>query len=209
MTNAGVIFDMDGVLVDTTPLCVDITWRLLNRLGIHLAREELFSFVGISVSEMWGKLKSEFCIHKSIAELVQDQKHAQLNRILEMGELPPVSGIEELLIELNELGLPCAVASSSSPELISLLLSKARLNGYFICTVSGEDVPNGKPASDIFLLAARKLKANPASCLVIEDSPHGIEGAKAAGMTTIGYKNPTPVAKIFPPQMSKYRTLAH
>jgi HAD superfamily hydrolase (TIGR01509 family) len=190
MKNRGVIFDMDGVLVDTEPIYVDITAGYLSSLGVHIPNAELYSSVGIPTNVTLSRLKLEYGLSKSAAELAREERQLRESRFHEMDSYPIISGVIELLDELNAAGLPCAIASSSSPEMISLILSKTGLGGYFKDTVSGEEVSNGKPAPDIFLEAARRLGVEPGACVVVEDSPHGIRGAIAAGMGTVGFQNP-------------------
>ena len=190
METRGMIFDMDGVLVDTEPICVDVTARYLSGLGVHVPKAELYSTVGIPTEVTLSRLKSKYGLSKSVDKLAGEERQVRENRFREMESVPIIAGVIELLDDLDKAGLPCAVASSSSAEMISLILSKTGLGGYFMEIVSGEDVSNGKPAPDIFLEAARRLGLEPASCVVIEDSPHGIKGAKAAGMGTVGLKNP-------------------
>ena len=82
-----------------------------------------------------------------------------------------------------------AIASSTSLDLVQLILSKASLGSYFEVVISGDAVEKGKPAPDIFLRAASELGCPPSACVVVEDSPHGIRGAKRAGMKTVGFAN--------------------
>jgi HAD superfamily hydrolase (TIGR01509 family) len=103
--------------------------------------------------------------------------------------LQPISHVERLIRELVEQRVPIAVASSSSPALIEMILTKSNLKSYFSVIVSGEEVSQGKPAPDIFLHAAKELGVSPSVCLVIEDSHHGVKAAKSAGMRCIGYQN--------------------
>ena len=184
------IFDMDGVLVDTEPIYVDVTAGYLSGLGVHIPKAELYSSVGIPTEVTLSRLKSQYGLSESVAELAREERQVREKRFRELDSIPIIAGITELLDELDTAGLSCAIASSSSPEMISLILSKTGLGGYFTEIVSGENVAKGKPAPDIFLEAARRLGVGPAGCTVVEDSPHGIKGANAAGMKTVGFQNP-------------------
>jgi len=107
-----------------------------------------------------------------------------------MKPIPEIPGVRPLLEELDQMGTLMAVASSSSREIVELILSKLAIRHFFTATVSGKDASQGKPAPDIFLKAAAALGVEPGKCVVIEDSPPGVDGAKKAGMTCIGFANP-------------------
>ena len=190
MDITNVIFDMDGVLVDTEPLYVAINKGIFDRLGVTISTEQHLSYVGISAVQMWSEIKSQFGLQQTVEELISNEKRAHLDEFRAMESMPPIAGIWELLHRFQTEGIPCAVASSSPREMVELILAESDLRSYFHSTVSGEEVQRGKPAPDIFLLAAERLSADPQSCLVIEDSPHGVRGAIAAGMTTCGFLNP-------------------
>lgn len=104
--------------------------------------------------------------------------------------LRPVAGVTDLLDALRTINLRLAIASSSSRDMIELAMNKADLASYFEAVTNGNEVTQGKPDPEIFLVSAEKLGVPPEECIVIEDSPHGISGGKAAGMTCIGFKNP-------------------
>ena len=111
--------------------------------------------------------------------------------IIENEDIKPGNGIPELLRSIKSKGLKTAVASSSGYELINMVLEKLDIAKYFDCITSGVDVKRGKPAPDVFLLAAEKLGVMPDECLVIEDSENGVIAAKSAEMMAVGYINPT------------------
>jgi HAD superfamily hydrolase (TIGR01509 family) len=186
----GVIFDMDGVLVDTEPIYFDITRTYLSKLGVRIPKSDLYRTVGISMPATFANLKTEYSLTTTVDEMIAEEFRIRSKRLRSMRSMPVIPGIIEFLAELAELDVPCAVASSSAVETISLILSKSGLDVFFSITVSGDEVANGKPAPDIFLEAAGRLDVPPERCLVIEDSPHGIEGARAAGMETVGFANP-------------------
>jgi HAD superfamily hydrolase (TIGR01509 family) len=180
---------MDGVLVDTEPIYVDVSRRIFAELAVDIPMDRHLGYVGVSAVRMWREIKEDFGLPHSVPELIAKEKHAQIRAVWEKHILDPIPGVEKLLQRLQRQTIPCAIASSSSRELIDLVLHKSGLHAFFCISVSGEDVQNGKPAADIFLAAAQRLKAQPSACLVIEDSPHGIAGAKAAGMKTCGFVN--------------------
>jgi HAD superfamily hydrolase (TIGR01509 family) len=185
-----VIFDMDGVLADTEPIYMGITRDLLSKLGVPLPSEQLFAYVGIPARQMWSEIRTRFEIQEPLSELIRMEKDRQLQYLRDTEQLPEVPGVRKLLEDLARMGTAMAVASSSSREIVDLILSKLALGRFFIATVSGKDVTQGKPAPDIFLKAAAELGAPPKNCIVIEDSPPGIAGAKRAGMVCVGFANP-------------------
>jgi len=184
-----VIFDMDGVLADTEPIYMGITRDLSASLGVTLSSEQLFSYVGISASRMWSEIQSRFQIQQPLSELIRLEKDCQLQVLGALNQIPEIPGVRPLLEELDQMGTPMAVASSSSREIVELILSKLAIRDFFTATVSGKDVSQGKPAPDIFLKAAAALGVEPGKCVVVEDSPPGVAGAKRAGMVCIGFAN--------------------
>lgn len=189
MKKKAVIFDMDGVLVDTEPLYFSITKRLLNHLDINLPEETLHGFVGISATTMWGTLRRKFNLAKKIEELISLEKEEQYKILSSLSSLNPIEGVLFLLEELHERRINLSIASSSPRTIVDLILEKTNLSSYFNSIVCGEDVINGKPNPDIFYQSSYVLQVSPEQCLVIEDSSHGIAGAKRAGMKCVGFQN--------------------
>lgn len=186
-TNCAVIFDMDGVLIDSEPLYVEMNEELFSELGVRIDKEEYHKFVGMSSPLMWKMIKDEFSLPQSVDELMNSEKQ-RIHELLRSDRVSePIAGVESLLINIANAGIPAAVASSSARKNVEMVLSKLDLSGYFKATVCGEDVANGKPAPDIFLKAATALKGAPENCVVIEDSVNGLRGSHAAGMRCIGY----------------------
>lgn len=184
-----VIFDMDGVLADTEPIYMGITRDLLSNMGVLLTSELLFSYVGIPARRMWSEIRSRFELQQPLSELIRLEQERQMQDLAQMRQIPEIPGIRPLLEELTRMGTLMAVASSSSREIVDLILSKLAIRRFFTATVSGKDVSQGKPAPDIFLKAAAALGVEPQKCIVIEDSPPGIAGAKHSGMLCIGFAN--------------------
>jgi HAD superfamily hydrolase (TIGR01509 family) len=139
---------------------------------------------------MWSGLRSKFGLKLSVEELIFLEKEAQYLKLSEMPSLPPIDGIEALIETFQDRQVGLSIASSSPVKIIDLILDKAKLASYFKIIVSGQEVGNGKPHLDISHLSSQKLGVASGNCLVIEDSPHGIAGAKAAGMKCIGFQNP-------------------
>ncbi|MCL2405977.1 MAG: HAD family phosphatase [Defluviitaleaceae bacterium] len=185
-----IAFDMDGVLIDSQPLHYEIDIAVLRDCGYQATLETVTPYTGQSNPDRWPKYKQALGLPQTVDELINLQTQYQA-QIFESANLPPIDGIPALLQLLNAQNITCAVASSSSHDLISQVLEKCQIRQYFTHLVSGEDVKHGKPAPDIYLKAARAFGMPPESCIAIEDSPIGIQSAKNAGFTCIGYKNPS------------------
>lgn len=185
-----VIFDMDGVLIDSEPLHYQTDLTLLGKLGIQIERDYLDRFVGMTNPEMWKTIISEQGITRDVDEILSEQLELKL-KLLEDGDWPALAGAVELVEGLVVKGIPVAVASSSSLPFIEGVLRKTGLDRFIHRYVSAESVARGKPAPDVFLEAARMLAVSPVQCLVVEDSRNGVLAAKAAGMRVIGYRNPS------------------
>lgn len=185
-----VIFDMDGVLLDSELLYREENQRLFRELGAEVSEAEYDPFIGISTPLMWQGLIAAWNLPYRVEELVQrehDRKHA----VLQTRELTASRGLPELLDRLRAAGRRLAVASGSPRRNIALVLDRLGVAQRFDVVVSSEEVAHGKPAPDVFLEAARRLGVSPAECVVIEDAANGIRAARAAGMPCVGYQNPT------------------
>lgn len=183
-----VIFDLDGVLIDSEPLHAMADNQILIDSGIHVPENYFDRFVGVTNRGMWEEIKKDYSLKPSIEELMELQNPLKL-KLLEESDLKPVRGILELLEDLKKMNIPMAIASSSPRQFIEKVLEKIGVMRYFTLLVSGEEVERSKPAPDIFLKAAELLNVDPAACIVIEDSASGTIAAKRAGMKCIGYKN--------------------
>ena len=185
-----IAFDMDGVLINNQPLHYQIDMAVLKACNHPATLEDVIIYTGQSNPDRWPKYKQTLELTQSVDELIDLQTQIMID-IFNQTPLTAIDGIPELLQWLNQENIPCAVASSSSHELIELVLTKCNIKEYFTHLVSGEDVKNGKPAPDIYLKAARIFNLPPANCIAIEDSPAGMQSAKDAGFLCIGYVNPT------------------
>lgn len=185
-----VIFDMDGVLVDSEPLHMDVNLVIHKELGIEIPPEEYKKFIGVSNLYKWTTIKEKYHLDLSIEEIVKEER----KRVVEyIGKnlKESIPGVKELIYGLKSKGVKLAVASSSSRSLINTILKNTGLTDVFSYIISGEEVQRSKPSPDIFLKAAEGLSADPGECAVFEDSKNGTIAAKAAGMYCIGYLNPT------------------
>jgi len=187
MINA-VIFDLDGVLIDSEPLHCRADNQVLTELGIDAPENYLDRFAGWTNAAMWEAIKIDYPIAKSIDELTEIQLRIKSD-LLQESDLKAIPGIVELLEEIKIMRIPIAVASSSPRQFIDSVVEKIGIEQYFALMLSGEEVEHSKPEPDIFLKVAGLLNVNPSECLVVEDSKSGTTAAKKAGMTCIGYQN--------------------
>lgn len=185
-----VIFDLDGVLIDSEPLHAMADSQLLKESGVVAPENYFDRFVGWTSKAMWEEIKEEYNIALSAGELMELQVPLKL-KLLKESEYKPVPGIIELLALLKKMGIILTIASSSPRQFIEAVIDKIEIRQYFAIWLSGEEVARSKPEPDIFLKVAALLNVDPHDCLVIEDSTSGIIAAKRAGMRCIGYKNLT------------------
>lgn len=185
-----VIFDMDGVLVNSEPLHFKIEYKIFESLGFSVPHEQMIKFAGLSQIEFWKILKRKFNLEKSIDELLENDYRERVRFFNEIDHLDPVSGIPELLETIRSGNIKTAIASSSFAELIDIVMKKLGLIDFFDVIVSGHEVEQGKPEPDIFLRTAEKLGVKPGECLVIEDSENGVRAAHSAGIKCVGFYNP-------------------
>jgi HAD superfamily hydrolase (TIGR01509 family) len=178
-----IIFDCDGVLVDSERLSIRIDAIFLERIGWPMSEEEIVErWVGRSETDMRTEIEAH--IGGPIAPDI-DEEFSRIYREIFDRELAPVDGIHEAL---DVITIPRCVASSGKHDNIRRNLGLTGLSGYFGERIfSATDVEHGKPAPDLFLLAARTLGAEPSGCAVVEDSVFGVEAALAAGMLPFAY----------------------
>ncbi|MFJ6634439.1 HAD family hydrolase [Streptomyces sp. NPDC091376] len=178
-----VIFDCDGVLVDSERICVKVDAAILTELGCSFSRAEIVElFVGSS-TEVYTAAVEERLGRRLDKDWQREYEH--LYREALTAELTAVDGIAETL---DRLTVPFCVASNGEHESIRHSLKLTALNERFEGRVfSAADVRNGKPAPDLFLHAARSMGVDPARCAVVEDSRYGVQAARAAGMRSFGY----------------------
>ena len=186
-----VIFDMDGVLIDSEPIHWQVNQDYFASIGAPIRDDEYSDrFVGLPLDKMLEHIKETRGIDRSIEEMFTESMANHLEAFSN-ADLVAVPGIPELIRALKEKGFNLAVASSSAPQLIDIILNKIGLRGYFDLTVSGFEVTHGKPAPDIFLEVASRFKVTPEHCLVIEDSALGVKAANRANMKVVGVRNST------------------
>ncbi len=188
MRNEAVIFDMDGVLIDSEPLHISAAIALLKKFHVDTSEGYHNKYVGCSDPVKWQKIKDEFDIKSSLREILDMSVSTKLE-LLRQTDCNPIEGIPELLKSLYDRSIPVAVASSSPGRFIEEVIDKIKIEKYIRTWVSGENIEKSKPEPDIFLKTAELLQVNPRGCVVIEDSKNGVIAAKKAGMRCIGFKN--------------------
>ena len=187
---SAVIFDMDGVLLDSEPFHDQTTTSILESYGAKGAYEAIRPYVGRSSEDLWTAMKAKYDIPASVEDLIELQWKKNVAGIPESG-LERSEGLTELLDFCHSKGIRIAVASSSRQDYVEAVFDHLNLWPYVEVFATGAEVENGKPMPDIFLLAASRLDIDPERCLVVEDSTAGVQAGRMAGMYTVGYDNPT------------------
>lgn len=185
-----VIFDMDGVLVNSEPFYFEVEKSLFQQLGLNISDEEHQTYQGTATDLMWKTIKQKNKLSHSVEKLVEMTDSIVTPYFQSLQEIDPMPGIKKIICAFTKRKIPLALASSSYPNVIEIILQKTGLKKYFSVIVDSQMAGASKPKPDIFLLAAKKLGISPEKCLVIEDSTNGIKAAKSAGMTCIAFAGP-------------------
>jgi HAD superfamily hydrolase (TIGR01509 family) len=182
-----VVFDMDGVIVDSEQVWDDVRERYVREMGGTYTDSATRDMMGMSSVE-W----SRYMAHAlGVPGTPEEINAAIVERMLrQYGEAPPLIPGAVDAVRRCAARWPLAVASSSNPELIEIVLDATRLHDVIPVVVSSQEVARGKPAPDVYLEAARRLGVDPNACAAVEDSHNGIRSAKAAGMRVIAIPNP-------------------
>ncbi len=182
-----VVFDLDGVLVDSEPVWEEVRRALVEEYGGHWAGDAQSRLMGMSTGEWARYLSDELGVDlpsERVAELVIDRVAERLTR-----DPPLMPGAPDAVRRLADRW-PLGLASSSPRRLIEAVLAASELARAFLVTVSTEEVPRGKPAPDVYLAVVEGLDVRPASCVAVEDSTNGLRSAMAAGMRAIAVPQP-------------------
>ena len=175
-----VIFDMDGVLVDSEPFGFEALRRVMARYGLPYGEEENAEFLGRTTLDSCQILRERHRLPEAAETLADWYVEGMLEQIAR-GPIP-MAGVPEVLRRIRAAGYRMALASSAEVRVIDANLTALALGPLFETVVSGTQVARGKPAPDVFLAAADRLAVAPGRCLVVEDSRNGLLAAKAAGM---------------------------
>ena len=184
-----VIFDMDGVIVDTEPVHRYAYFKQFDELNIAVTEEMYTSFTGFSTRNTFQTLKEAFQLNHDVEDLIQRKRSIFNDAFDTKKDLELLEGVEKLIKELHENGIQLILASSASKVTIDRVFSRFGLHEYFAHIVSGEDFPKSKPHPAIFEHAASLSIAPKENCIVIEDSTNGVRASKAAGIFCVGYNS--------------------
>ena len=186
-----VIFDMDGVIIDSEPVYFKIDKQMFEELNIAVSFEEHCTYVGTSSQNMWDAIIKKHGIPGHPGELMRKEYNLYVEHLANANDLQPIDGVIELINDLHENNFKLILASSSRMEIIDIILKKFKLSDLFIAKISGSELAHSKPHPEIFLKAAQLAGSEPKECIVIEDSKNGVAAAIAAGMKCIGFLNPS------------------
>lgn len=185
-----VLFDMDGVIIDSELMHKQIELDMLKSFGANVERRDIETMAGTTTKEFWQTMKDRYNLSFAVDEVVKVKRAKYFEELCATKDIGPIEGIPELLQRLKDNKLKIALASSSPLNVIEKVVTEFKIREYFDVLVTGDYVERGKPAPDIFIYAAKEIGVNPEECVVIEDSGNGVRAAKAAGMKCIAFKNP-------------------
>lgn len=183
-----IIFDMDGVIIDSEPTHQKLEFEMFDELGLHISDEEHKTFVGTSSVDMWRRIQKNHELAKTPEELLLYGREKYWEA-LDKGSVPLVKGSKDLMSMCFENDFIVQVASSATRPTVDRVIDHFDIGQMISHRIGGNEVKKSKPDPEIFLRAAKQSKSVPQQCLVIEDSANGIRAAKDAGMFCIGYKN--------------------
>ncbi|API90068.1 haloacid dehalogenase [Marinilactibacillus sp. 15R] len=184
-----IIFDMDGVLIDSEYTYFESKTNILNDAGYDVGVSYQYQFMGTTYNYMLQTMKDELKLPLEVEDYIKEMNQRRKD-IVEKDGVKPIKNIQKLIKRLYKSEFRMAVASSSPKIDIEFAIKSLDLNQYFEFLVSGEEVENSKPEPDIFLYAASLLEVCPNECIVFEDTKNGSKAVKAANMYTIGFANP-------------------
>lgn len=184
-----VLFDMDGVIVDTEPLHHKAYQKMFGKVGIEVSSEMYEGFTGQSTYGICVQLCTYFNLDQDPQELVQIKRNYFTKLFFEDNDLQLLDGVEELINDYFKQGLTLIIASSASMFTINNVMKRFNLDRFFSNKLSGANLKASKPHPEIFINAAKAANALPNECFVIEDSTNGIKAAKRAGIYCVAYKS--------------------
>lgn len=184
-----VLFDMDGVIVDTEPLHRKAYFKMFEEIGINVSEALYTSFTGQSTLEICQTLVDTFALAQTPQTLVA-VKRKHFKYLFENDtSLQLLPGVLDLIKDYHQNGITLVLASSASIDNIKRIFTRFNLDPYFVAKLSGADLAKSKPHPEIFLKAAEAAGQPTTNCMVIEDSTNGIKAAKAAGIYCVAYNS--------------------
>lgn len=185
-----IIFDMDGVLINTEPLHYKLWTQVFAERGIEIDFEHYKGCIGSTNHTLFNLIEEGYGVRFHEDPTVLTRFKELKNLYIRENGIPPIAGVVDTVAKLKEMGYQLAVASSSMQEYIEICTEKVGIKQYFDILYSAERVARPKPFPDVFLAVADAMGASPEECIVIEDSYNGSRAAKAAGMKCLGFANP-------------------
>ncbi len=182
-----IVFDMDGLMVNSEPLSRQAWDEVLRPFNHKLTDDVQSQIIGRRADESTPIVQAHFNIPLTVAELAQ--RKAEANNALRAQGVPVMPGLIPLQVEIGRRGIPWAIATSSARHHADMTLKQLGLTDVCHAIAAGNEVETGKPAPDIYLLAAERLDVEPSHCLALEDSAPGCRAAIAAGMTAVAIPN--------------------
>lgn len=182
-----IVFDMDGLMVDSEPLSQQAWDEYLRPYGHQLTEEIVSSIIGLRADMSTPRIKDLFNLPEPVPTIIS--KRAAIYSQIRARGVPTMPGLHELHTEINRRQIPWAVATSSPRHHAEEILQQLNLQDRCQAIAAGDEVTHGKPNPDIYLLAAERLGIPPQHCLALEDSGPGSQAAAAAGMTAVAIPN--------------------
>lgn len=183
-----IIFDMDGVLLDSEPMHQEIIYEVFQLKGIPFDKAYIQTLTGMSAFPMWEKVKRDAQRSESVEELIKFHRDYFFKRLPEV-KVPLVPHVKDVLEKFKNEGKHLSLASSSGRKLIDIFTQQTNIAHYFEVIMSGDDVQYSKPNPEIFLKVAQWYGLPATQFTVIEDSTNGVKAAKSAGMQCVGFQN--------------------
>ena len=182
-----VIFDMDGVIVNTEPIHKKAYFKTFKSLGLEVSDDLYHSLTGTSTINAFEKLKAHFNLDEDAPDLVLHKRAAFVDLFENDSTISLIDGVEKIIQYFYVKNITMVLASSASMETINRVFNRFHLHKYFMATLSGADLKKSKPHPEIFEKAAQIASAPKENCIVIEDSDNGILAANRAGIYCVGY----------------------
>jgi beta-phosphoglucomutase len=195
-----VIFDMDGVIIDSQPIADKLSTQTAKRFGVHLTEQQLHDLHGGSTQSFWTHIKKTYNLPEPVDYYIDQYDVEKEIRLYK--NLKPIKGITELIVDLHEHNVALALATSASLYRMQKVLDLFGMRDTFEAFVCANDVTYPKPDPEIFLKAAGKLNTKPEECVVIEDAINGLLAAHRAGMKCVLYwRKKTPIKTSVAPSL--------
>jgi beta-phosphoglucomutase len=189
----GVIFDMDGVLIDSYRAHFEAWQKILPGLGLEMTEDQFAPLFGRTNADILAAL---FPTLPAERYPVIDKEKETLFREILLADFPEMDGAAELIAALDQAGAALAIGSSAPPENVQVALDRLSVGEKFQTTTNGSEITLGKPDPEVFVKTARKIRVPPSRCVVVEDAPAGVAAAKAAGCAAIALIGTAPRSKL-------------